>query len=66
MAQGSTQPLTHEYQESSWGVKDGRPAREADNFTAIFEPIFQKMWEPRRIATLWASTACYGDSFIFF
>jgi hypothetical protein len=21
------------------------------------------MWEPRRLITLWASTACYGDSF---
>jgi hypothetical protein len=23
------------------------------------------MWEPRRLTTLWASTACYRDSFIF-
>jgi hypothetical protein len=23
------------------------------------------MWEPRRLATLWASTACYRDSFTF-
>jgi hypothetical protein len=23
------------------------------------------MWEPRRLITLWASTACYRDSFIF-
>jgi hypothetical protein len=29
----------NEYQESSWGVKDGRPARKADNLTAICEPI---------------------------
>jgi hypothetical protein len=28
----------NEYQESSWGVKGGRPARKADNFTAICEP----------------------------
>jgi hypothetical protein len=27
----------NEYQESSWGK--GRPARKADNLTAIFEPI---------------------------
>jgi hypothetical protein len=27
-----------EYQESSWGVKGGRPARKADNLTAICEP----------------------------
>jgi hypothetical protein len=23
------------------------------------------MWEPRRLTTLWASTACYSDSFTF-
>jgi hypothetical protein len=23
------------------------------------------MWEPRRLTTLWASTACYRDSFPF-
>jgi hypothetical protein len=24
------------------------------------------MWDPRRLTTLWASTACYRDSFTFF
>jgi hypothetical protein len=24
------------------------------------------MWEPRRLTTLWASTACYRNSFPFF
>jgi hypothetical protein len=24
------------------------------------------MWEPRRLTTLWASTACHGDSFTLF
>jgi hypothetical protein len=24
------------------------------------------MWEPRRLTTLWASKACYRDSFTFF
>jgi hypothetical protein len=43
----------------------GRRAREADNLTAICEPIVQKMWEPRRLTTLWASTARYSDTFIF-
>jgi hypothetical protein len=33
------------------------------NLTAIFEPIVWKMWEPRRPTTLWASTACFRDSF---
>jgi hypothetical protein len=37
--------------------------RKADNLIAICEPIAQKMWEPRRLTTLWATTACYRDSF---
>jgi hypothetical protein len=41
----------------------GRPAREADNLTAIREPIIEKMWEPRRLTTLWAFRACYRDYF---
>jgi hypothetical protein len=45
------------------GVKGGRPARKTDNLTAICETIVLKMWEPRRLTTLWASTACYRDSF---
>jgi hypothetical protein len=40
----------------------GRPARKADNLTAIREPIVYKMWESRRLTTVWASTACYRDS----
>jgi hypothetical protein len=43
----------------------GGPARKADNLTTICEPIVQKMWEPRRLTTLWAFTACYRDSFAF-
>jgi hypothetical protein len=41
MALGSTQPLTEmSTQQSSWGEGGkGRPARKADNLTAIFEPI---------------------------
>jgi hypothetical protein len=34
--------------------------------TAIFEPIVWKMWEPRRLTTLWASTTCYRENFTFF
>jgi hypothetical protein len=63
MALRLTQALTNEYQESSWGVKGRRPARKADKRTVICEPIVQKMWEPLRLTTLWASTACYRDSF---
>jgi hypothetical protein len=31
----------------------------ADSVTAIFEPIVQKTWEPRRLITLWASKVRY-------
>jgi hypothetical protein len=44
------------------GVKGGRRVM-ADNLTAICEPTVQKTWEPRRLTTLWAFTACYRDSF---
>jgi hypothetical protein len=37
----------------------GRPERGANNISAICEPIVQKMWEPRRLTTLWTFTACY-------
>jgi hypothetical protein len=40
--------------------------RKGGNLTAICEPIIKKMWEPRRLRTLWAFTACYRDSFTFF
>jgi hypothetical protein len=54
----------NEYQESSWGDK-WRPGCKADNLTAICEPIVQKMWDPRRLTTLWTFTACYRDNFTF-
>jgi hypothetical protein len=44
---------------------EGRPVRKADNLAAIFEPIAWKMWRPRPLTTLRASTACYSDSFNF-
>jgi hypothetical protein len=65
MALGSIHPLTEMSTRILPGGK-GRPARKADNLTAICELIFYKMWEPRRLTTLWASTACYRDSFTFF
>jgi hypothetical protein len=39
-----------------------RPECRAENPTAICEPTVQRMWKPRRLTTLWASTACYRDS----
>jgi flagellar motor switch protein FliM len=57
MALGSTQPLTEQVLGIFLGGK-GRPARKADNLTTICEPIVQKIWEPQRLTTLWASRAC--------
>jgi hypothetical protein len=65
MALRSTQPLTEMSTRNLPGGK-GRPARRADNRTAICEPIVYKMWEPRRLTTLRVSTACYRDSFTFY
>jgi hypothetical protein len=64
MALGLTQPLTEISTRNLPGGK-GRPARKAHNFTAICEPIVEKMWDPRPLTTLWAFTACYRDSFTF-
>jgi hypothetical protein len=65
MTQGSTQPLT-EIRTKNIPAGKGRPAREADNLTAICEPIVWNMREPRRLTTLWAYTAYYRDSFTVF
>jgi hypothetical protein len=64
MAPGSTQTLAEMSTRNLLGGT-GRPARGADNLTAICEPTVYKMWEPRRITTLWAFMACYRDSFNF-
>jgi hypothetical protein len=65
MVLGSTQALTEMSTRNLPGGK-GRPARKADNLTAICEPTVYKMWEPRRLTTLRASTACYRDSFTIY
>jgi hypothetical protein len=65
MALGSTQPVSEISTRYLPGGK-GRPAREADNLTAICEPIVKKIWEPRRLTTVWAFMACYRDSFSFY
>jgi hypothetical protein len=65
MTLGSTQPLT---EMSTKNLLRGKwqPASKVDNLTAICEPTVQKIWEPRRLTTLWASTACYRDSFTLY
>jgi hypothetical protein len=40
-----------------------RTARKAYKLTAIWAPTVYKMSDTRRLTTLWASTACYRDSF---
>jgi small-conductance mechanosensitive channel len=60
MALRSTQPLTEISTRNLPGGK-WRPALKADNLAVICEPIVYKLWEPRRLKTLWASTACYRD-----
>jgi hypothetical protein len=62
MVLGSTQPLTEASTRNLPGGKV-RPARTADKLTALWEPIFEKTWEPPRLKALWVSTACYRDSF---
>jgi hypothetical protein len=64
MVLGSTQALT-EMSTGNLPEGKGRPARGADNLTATWEPIVYKMWEPRRLTTLWAFTACYRDTITF-
>jgi hypothetical protein len=61
MALGSAQPLTEMSTRDLSGGKK-RPARKAENLAANCEPIFWRMWEPRRLTALWASTACYRDT----
>jgi hypothetical protein len=57
MALASTQPLTETSTRNLPGGK-GRPACKADKITGIYELIVWKMWEPRHLTILWASTAC--------
>jgi hypothetical protein len=47
------------------GVK-GWPELKADYITPNCEPIVKKMWEPLRLTTLLASTACCRDRFTLY
>jgi hypothetical protein len=64
VALGSIQLLTKMSTRNLPGGK-GRPTRGTNNLTAICERIVQKIWESRRLTTLWASAVCYRDSFTF-
>jgi hypothetical protein len=65
MSVGSSQLQTEMNTRNLAGDK-GRPARKANNPTATCEPNVYKMWEPRRLTTLWASTVCYRDIFTLY
>jgi hypothetical protein len=63
-ALGSTWTLTERSIRNLPGNK-GRPVCKDDNLTAIYELIIKKMWGPRRLTTLCASTVCYRYSFTY-
>jgi hypothetical protein len=69
MALGSTQSLTEMSTRNlpggGGGGGLGRPVRKGNNLITFSEPIVWKMWEARRLTTLWVSTACYRDSLTF-
>jgi hypothetical protein len=64
MALGSTQSITDMTTRKLPGGKEW-PVLKADNLTDICEPVVQKMWGTSTLTTLWASAACYKDSFTF-
>jgi hypothetical protein len=43
-----------------------RPARKADTLTAIGEPIVQTLSDIQHLGTIYATTACYRNSFLLF
>jgi hypothetical protein len=47
------------------GMGTGRPGRKALNPAPSVSRLPRKMWEPRRLTTLWASMASYRDGFNF-
>jgi hypothetical protein len=65
MALEWTQPLTEMSTRNHSEGKARHPSK-ADNITTIYEPIVEKMWQPRRLTDLWASTDSYRDKSTFY
>jgi hypothetical protein len=51
--------------ETCFIFSKGLLARKADSLTSICELIVYKMWHPRRLTIIWASTNCYRGSLYF-
>jgi hypothetical protein len=65
MVLGLAQPLT---EMNSRNLLEGKGwlVHKVDNFTTICEPAVKKMWQLQHLTPLWATIACYRDSFTFF
>jgi hypothetical protein len=62
---GSTQPPKEISTRNLPGAKEW-PARKAHNLTAIFEPMFKKVWEPRCLTSYEPSRPVTGITLPFF
>jgi hypothetical protein len=57
---GSTQPLT---EMSTRNLPDASRRVRLTSPPSVRADYLEKTWEPRRLTTIWASTACHRDSF---
>jgi hypothetical protein len=64
-AVGSTQPLREMSNRNLPAGKREAGAWGSQPYRHLWADCLKKICEPRRLTTLWASTACYSDSFTF-